>query len=96
MSRGAVQPLAIDYHAQGGLPMGRAERSRVAWPGEIGLGESLIDTFGRGALDVTVRFAEPITLTPESNRKALSNAAFAAIRSRLARTAPIDAAAHIS
>ena len=85
LPRGTVQPLAIDYRAQGGLPMGRAERSRVAWPGEIGLGESLIETFGRGALDVRLRFGAPITLTPESHRKAISARAFEAIRALLSR-----------
>ena len=85
VEHGTVQPLAIDYHAQGGLPLGRAERSRVAWPGEIGLGESLIETFGRGALDVALRFGAPITLTPDSHRKAISAAAFDAIRALLSR-----------
>lgn len=79
----AVQPAAIDYTHLHGLPLGRAGRPHVAWPGELGLGESLLPVIRKGALDVTVHLGETITLTDTSNRKIVAQNAASAIRSML-------------
>ena len=88
LDEGAVQPVALDYAAAAGMPLGRVGRARFAWPGEIGLGESLAATLDGTGLDVVVRCAEPIRLTPQSSRKVVSARAHAAIRTLLARAAP--------
>jgi len=79
----AVQPCAIQYSHLHGLTIGRADRTHVAWPGEIGLGESLLDIAAAGALDVTVHVGEPIELTEQSNRKKVALQAVDALREML-------------
>lgn len=78
-----VQPISIAYSHFHGLPIGRAERPHISWPGEIGLGESLIPLFREGALDVSVRIGTPIMLTEQSNRKIIAKDTAASIRSML-------------
>ena len=75
-----VQPVAIHYTKLNGLPLGRAQRPHVAWPGEVGLGESLIPVVREGALDVTVHVGAPIKLTEHSNRKLVAADAARCIR----------------
>ena len=78
-----VQPVAINYSHIHGLPIGRAERTHVAWPGDLGLGESLIPILKKGALDVTVHLGKPIAFTEQSKRKIVSAEASAAISAML-------------
>ncbi len=78
-----VQPVAIDYSHIHGLPIGRAERPHVAWPGDLGLGESLIPILKKGALDVTVHLSDPIAFTEQSKRKIVSAEACEAIGNML-------------
>lgn len=84
-----VQPVAIDYTRLHGLPLGRQWRQRVAWPGEVGLGEHLLPLIEKGALDVTVHFGEPILFTAQSKRKEVAAQARASIRAMLG-TEPLD------
>lgn len=78
-----VQPASIAYTHLHGLPICRAERPHVSWPGEIGLGESLLPIFKQGALDVCIRLGEPIVLTETSHRKTVARDAAESIRSML-------------
>lgn len=78
-----VQPVALRYSHLSGMPMGRAEMPHVAWPGEIGLGESLLPIIARGAMDVAVHLAQPITMDENANRKLVAAQASAAIRQML-------------
>ncbi|MDD9909024.1 MAG: lysophospholipid acyltransferase family protein [Ahrensia sp.] len=78
-----VQPCAIDYSQLHGLSIGRAERPHIAWPGEIGLEESLINVVATGALDVTVHIGASIELSEQSNRKIIASEAAAALREML-------------
>ncbi|NKB53175.1 MAG: 1-acyl-sn-glycerol-3-phosphate acyltransferase [Rhizobiaceae bacterium] len=78
-----VQPAAIDYTHLHGLPLGRAKRPHVAWPGELDLPESFIPLVKAGALDVTIRLGEPIILTQTSNRKIIARDATNSIRTML-------------
>ena len=94
LKQALVQPIAIRYSRLHGLPIGRAERPHVAWPGEIGLGESLIPLLRTGALDVTVHIGEAIPFDEHSNRKQISAKAHQSIRSMLtgkSRSTLIDA-----
>ncbi len=83
MEQALIQPVAINYNRLHGLPMDRHWRTYVAWPGEIGLGESMIPLVRRGALDVTVQIGEPIAFDHRSNRKEISAATHSAIRKLL-------------
>ena len=78
-----VQPVSICYTKLHGLPIGRADRPHVAWPGEIGLGESFFPVLQQGALDVRVQLGVPIVLTEQSNRKIIARESVASIRSML-------------
>ena len=85
VEKAVVQPLAINYTRLHGMSLGRAKRSHVAWPGEIGLGESVIPVIREGALDVTVHVGEPIQLTKDSKRKIISAAAEKSIHSMMGK-----------
>ena len=67
-----VQPLSIAYHGLHGLPLGRANRPHVAWYGDMELAGHLWGIFTCGALDVTVRWGEPILVGRDTDRKALT------------------------
>lgn len=78
-----VQPVALNYTRLHGLPIGRARKAHISWPGEIGLAESLIPILRTGALDVSIEVTEPLTLTEDSNRKLIAAQAASQIRERL-------------
>ena len=79
-----IQPVALHYSRLHGLPIGRADRPHVAWPGEIGLAESLLPIVRAGGLDVVLRFCEPLRVDRDLDRKAVATMARAAIRAKLA------------
>lgn len=67
-----VQPMSIAYQGLFGVPMGRAYRPHVAWYGDMELAGHLWGIFTRGALDVVVRWGEPVLVDRETDRKALT------------------------
>jgi len=71
-SRVWVQPLSVAYQGFYGLPMGRAHRPHVAWYGDMELAGHLWGIFTRGALDVIVRWGEPVLVEEGTDRKALT------------------------
>ncbi|MEL6782957.1 MAG: lysophospholipid acyltransferase family protein [Pseudomonadota bacterium] len=83
VTEAAVQPVALRYSHLSGLPMGRAQMPHVAWPGEIGLGESLLPIIAKGAIDVAVHLGHPIAMDECANRKVVAAQAGAAIRQML-------------
>ncbi|MBS7539682.1 lyso-ornithine lipid O-acyltransferase [Ancylobacter lacus] len=76
-----VQPVAIAYVRQAGLPLGRARRPLVAWYGDMDLVPHLAEVLRRGAIDVELHFGEPIA---GGDRKAVTLAAERASRALLA------------
>lgn len=80
LEQATVLPVALRYDRLHGLPVGRAERAEIAWPGEIGLGENLLPLVAKGALDVTVHCGPPLHLDAQSNRKVIAAQAANAIR----------------
>jgi 1-acyl-sn-glycerol-3-phosphate acyltransferase len=70
----SVQPLAIAYTGLDGLPLGRAQRHRVAWYGEMKLLPHLGEIIRRGAIDVVVTWGVPIPVAPDTDRKELAHA----------------------
>ena len=67
-----VQPVAIAYTRIHGIPMGRAHRPLVAWPGDVPLAPNLIGLLKEGAVDVDVWFGDPVVIDAKSDRKALA------------------------
>ena len=78
------QPVSIAYTGVHGMAMGRFHRPLAAWPGDIELAPHLLAVMREGAVDVDVDFGERIDYGPDSNRKAVSRAVEARIRSMLA------------
>jgi 1-acyl-sn-glycerol-3-phosphate acyltransferase len=75
-----VQPLSVAYQGFYGLPMGRAHRPHVAWYGDMELAGHLWGIFSRGALDVVVRWGEPVLVGSGTDRKALTRRLEADVR----------------
>ena len=75
---------SIAYTGVHGMAMGRFHRPLAAWPGDIELAPHLLAVMREGAVDVDVDFGERIDYGPDSNRKAVSRAVEARIRSMLA------------
>lgn len=80
-----VQPVAVAYTRIHGMPMGHYHRPIAAWPGDVELLPHLIGVLETGALDVEVAFGQAIDVTPETNRKQLSQQAEEQIRDFLER-----------
>jgi len=75
-----VQPVAIAYTRLQGMAMTRKQREHVAWIGDQDLWPHLKSVMGQGALDVEVRFGQPIAYRAGDDRKALARAAEAEVR----------------
>lgn len=67
-----IQPVAIAYRAQHGLPLGRQHRPLVAWYGDMPMVPHLGRILAEGAIDVYVSFGEPYKVTQDMDRKALA------------------------
>lgn len=67
-----LQPMAICYTAQNGLPMARNVQPLVAWYGDLDFFPHFADFIKRGTVDVTVSFGTPMTAAAGANRKALT------------------------
>jgi 1-acyl-sn-glycerol-3-phosphate acyltransferase len=65
----ALQPLSICYPGLGGLPMGRAQRPRVAWYGDLDFLPHLKDFIRRNDVDAVVSFGPPVTVAADHDRK---------------------------
>lgn len=77
----AIQPLAIAYVGQNGLPLGRVGRPRLAWYGDMDLAPHLLEVLRRGAVDVELHFGTPLD---GANRKAATQRAEQVARAMLA------------
>ena len=67
-----IQPLSIAYTALRGLPLGRPNRSTVAWYGSMSLLPHLRRLVAQGAIDVIVSWGEPVPYDPSSDRKVVA------------------------
>jgi 1-acyl-sn-glycerol-3-phosphate acyltransferase len=65
----AIQPVAIAYTARHGMPLGRAGRMALSWIGDQDLVPHVAGLLKLGAVDVEVRFGEPVMFSAGSNRK---------------------------
>lgn len=77
----AVQTVALVYTRIAGLPLGRAERSRVGWYGDMEMLSHAWELLKAGPIDVAVRVAAPEPLASYPDRKALAQRSEVAVRS---------------
>jgi 1-acyl-sn-glycerol-3-phosphate acyltransferase len=67
-----VQPVAIAYTGVHGMAMGRYFRPIASWPGDVELMPHLKGILKEGAIDVEIRFGEPMSVRAETSRKELA------------------------
>ena len=65
----AIQPVVIAYTRRHGLPLGRAGRMALSWIGDQDLVPHVAGLLKLGAVDVEVRFGEPVMVSAGSSRK---------------------------
>jgi 1-acyl-sn-glycerol-3-phosphate acyltransferase len=82
----SLQPLSIGYTRIQGLPMGRQHRPVVAWYGDIDFAPHFREFLRRGAVDVVLRFGEPIPIDNGTDRKAAARRLEQAVRRLTAAT----------
>jgi len=75
-----IQPLSVTYTRLWGLPIARRDRPRVAWYGRRPLPPHLMDVAKSGAIDVTVKWGEPVAFDEQSDRKEVARALEAQVR----------------
>ncbi len=78
-----VQPVSIAYTGVHGMPMGRFHRPIASWPGDVQLMPHLKGILKEGAIDVEIRFGEPVSVTADTNRKELARIMEARVASML-------------
>lgn len=78
-----VQPVAVAYLARHGLPLGRAGRALVAWPGDVELLPHLLALVGSGPFDVAVAYGPARLFDASTDRKTLTAALEADVRRML-------------
>lgn len=78
-----VQPVAIAYTGVDGIPMGRLGRQLAAWPGDVELTPHLGRVLREGRIDIAIRFAPPIRVTAQTDRKQLALDAETAVRTSM-------------
>jgi len=67
-----MQPMAITYVGQHGLPMGRQHRPLVAWYGDLDFMPHIKAFIERGAVDALVTYGDPVPADRDMDRKAMS------------------------
>jgi 1-acyl-sn-glycerol-3-phosphate acyltransferase len=75
-----IQPLSIAYTALLGLPLGRQNRSVVAWYGLTSLLPHLRQLVALGAIDVTVSWGDPVPYDESCDRKIVAHRLEDAVR----------------
>ena len=75
-----VQPMAICYTGQHGIPMGRNNRPLVAWYGDLDFMPHIRAFIARGVVDAVVSYGEPLTANSNADRKALARTLQSTVR----------------
>jgi lyso-ornithine lipid O-acyltransferase len=78
-----IQPLTIAYTRLGGLPVGRNERSLIAWIKSKSVRQNISEILGGPTKEVTVAFGAPRPLSETDNRKLVTKAAEDDVRAML-------------
>lgn len=77
----AIQPVAIAYTAISGLSLSRHERDKIAWIGDMGLGDNLGAILGSGPKSIAIAFGAPLPVA--GDRKALTRRVETRVRQML-------------
>jgi lyso-ornithine lipid O-acyltransferase len=75
-SRLQVQPVTIAYTRLNGIPIGYANRARIAWFGDMGLGRHFLQAIRGGRITVVVHFHAPVAADRFKSRRALAGHCF--------------------
>lgn len=78
-----VQPLTVAYTRLAGMPIGRAERSRVGWVGDMELPAHLWGVFTAGGIDVEIVWGAARPFGAATDRKVLAAELEHAVRTDL-------------
>jgi 1-acyl-sn-glycerol-3-phosphate acyltransferase len=78
-----VQPMTVAYTRIAGMPIGRAERPRVGWTGDVDLPPHLWGVFTAGGIDVEIVWGEARPFDATTDRKALARDLETAVRDGL-------------
>lgn len=76
-----IQPVALAYTALCNLPLSHGERTKIAWIGDMGLGDNLAAILGSGPKSVSLAFGA--LLPPDADRKRLAREAETRVRHML-------------
>jgi 1-acyl-sn-glycerol-3-phosphate acyltransferase len=92
-----MQPMAITYVGQHGLPMGRQHRPLVAWYGDLDFMPHFKAFIERGAVDALVNYGDPVPADRDIDRKAMSKRLEGTVRELLVtalrgRPIPVESA----
>lgn len=80
-----VQTVAIVYTHLHGVPLGRADRPRVGWYGDMEMQTHAWKLLASGPLSVTIRISPPIPLAEYGDRKTLAVSSERAVREAVHR-----------
>jgi len=67
-----IQPMAIAYTSQHGIPLGRRHRPLVAWYGDLDFVPHIKALIEKGALEAVVSYGEPLVADGQTSRKQLT------------------------
>ena len=92
-----MQPMAITYIRQHGLPMGRQHRPLVAWYGDLDFMPHIKAFIERGVVDALVSYGDPVPADRDIDRKAMSKRLEETVRDLLVtalrgRSIPVESA----
>jgi 1-acyl-sn-glycerol-3-phosphate acyltransferase len=82
-SRVMVQPLTVVYTRIGGMPIGRIDRPRVGWYGDMELLAHLWGVATAGGVDATVVWGDPVEVDETTDRKRLARSLEEVVRHHL-------------
>lgn len=80
-----VQTVAVVYTHLHGVPLGRADRPRVGWYGDMEMQSHAWELLASGPLSVTIRISPPIPLGQYGDRKTLAISSERAVRQSVHR-----------
>ena len=78
-----IQPLTIAYTKLQGLPVGRTDRSFIAWIKSKSVGQNIREILTGGTREVTLAFGTPRLLEHGADRKVVAKEAEADVRRML-------------
>jgi len=67
-----IQPIAITYTGQQGMPMGRSQRPLVAWYGDLDFLPHIKRLVSEGVIDAVVSYGTPVPADGALDRKAMT------------------------